>query len=501
MAYCNLSFQCIEIMTELRIPNKIEMLFVLQSFVTESAKVIHLPNSLVERLKLVSEEAFLHVLKNAFSPEESSHIRVTVKTNSLYFQLSFFDKGLPFDNSLAKEYHPETAISQMDTEGMELFLIKQFVDRVEWINHGIKGKEFRLSLELPQKDIFTLLKGKKGKQEEVVTNIDNIEIKSFEPGDAIKIARTIYRAYGYTYPNEELYYPEKITALNKNGQLVSVVCYDRKKDEVVGHYALERPSAGSVAESGQAVVAPGYRGFHLMGKMRNVLEEKAEELQLEGILSQPVTTHILSQKVNAGFGSKPCGFSFGLVPQKLSFRQIDTSLSQRESCMLYFKPMKPRKRTLWLPEQHKKIIGTIYSHLNIHYREDSLTTTKPDKDGKVQSNYYAGWGFGVINVSELGKNNFFEIKQALYNLLFTLKADVIFLYIPLEDADISSLTESVEKEKFFFCGITPSFLNGKDVVRFEYLNGTIDASKIKIYGEQAKEIFSYVLNEKEKVLR
>ncbi len=491
-------------MNTLRIPNKVEMLFVLQSFVVESAKVWHLPDSLLERLKLVSEEAFLHVIKNAFSPGESSHIRITTKIDNLYFKLSFFDKGLPFDSSLAKEYHPEADINSLDTEGMELFLIKQYVDHVEWINHGIKGKEFRLSFGLPKRDIFTILKDKKegkDKKEESVANINNVEIRPFKETDAIKIARTIYRAYGYTYPNEDLYYPEKIAALNKSGRLISVVCYDKKREEVVGHYALERPLPGSIVESGQAVVAPGYRGFHLMDKMRNILENKAGELRLEGIISQPVTTHVFSQKVNVNFGSLPCGFSFGLVPQKLSFRQIDASLSQRESCMLYFKPLKPRKRTLWLPEQHKEIIEKIYNNLNISYGEGSQMVTNPDENGKVQSNYYAGWGFGVINVSELGKNNFFEIKQALYNLLFTLKADVIFLYISLENADISALVEMAEKEKFFFCGITPSFLNGKDVIRFEYLNGSIDSSKIKIFGDEAKEIFSYVLNEKEKVLR
>lgn len=488
-------------MNTLRIPNKIEMLFVLQSFVVESAKVYKLPDTLLERLKLVSEEAFLHIIKNSFSPDESSHIRVTTKVDHLYFKLSFFDKGLPFDSSLAKEYHPEADINLLDTEGMELFLIKQYVDHVEWVNHGYKGKEFRLSFALPKRDIFTILKGKKEKKEESVENVNDIEIRPFKESDAIKIARTIYRAYGYTYPNEDLYYPEKITDLNKSGRLISVVCHDKKRDELVGHYALERPSLGCIVESGQAVVAPGYRGFHLMDKMRNILEDKAVKLQLEGIMSQPVTTHIFSQKVNANFGSLPCGFSFGLVPQKLSFRQIDTSLSQRESCMLYFKPLKPRKRTLSLPEQHKEIIEKIYKNLGIDYRKGRQTVTDTDEKGKVQSNYYAGWGFGVIEVNELGKNNIYEIKQALYNLLFTLKADVIFLYISIEETDISALVEQVEKEKFFFCGITPSFLNGKDVIRFEYLNGSIDASKIKILGDEAKEIFSYVLNEKEKVLR
>ncbi|MBE0650517.1 MAG: ATP-binding protein [Bacteroidales bacterium] len=487
-------------MNTLQIPNKVEMLQVLQSFVVESAKVYNLPDNLLEKLKLISEEAFLQVIKNSFSPNEESSVKINIQADDFYFQLSFFDKGLPYDESLAREYHPVTDIDSFDAEGMELFLIRQYVDNVEWINHGHDGKEFRLSFEIPHRDIITILKNDTEQSEEKISSPDDVEIREFRESDAIKIARTIYRAYGYTYPNEDMYYPEKIVKLNASGELISVVCFDKKTEEVVGHYALERPGLGAVAESGQAVVAPGYRGLNLMGKMRDILESKAELLKLEGIMSQPVTSHIYSQKVNTSFGSHPCGISFGLVPQKLSFKQINQSLSQRESCMLYFKPFKQRNKTLFIPERHLEIIKKIYQELQIPFLEGVFAVPDRNEPGQVLSGYAAGWGFGEIVVKKPGSKNFTEVKRALYDLLFTLKADVIFLYVPLEERDLSELIELVEKEKFFFCGIVPSYLDGKDVIKFEYLNGSIDTSKIEIYGEEAKQIFSYILNEKERVL-
>lgn len=489
-------------MTELQIPNQTGMLLVLQSFVEESARVYHLPENMLQHLRLISEEAFLHILKNSFNPDELSTIKVVTDVDDAFFILSFFDKGLPFDSSLAKQYHPETDVNAVDTEGMELFLIKQFADKVEWVNHGSGGKEFRLSFELPQRDIISILNNKRPKDKETVAiHADDIDIRPFKDSDAIKIARTIYRAYGYSYPNEDLYYPERITAQNRSGKLVSMVCHDKRRDEIVGHYALERPALGSVAESGQAVVSPDYRGFHLMNKMRVLLEEKAVELRLEGIMSQPVTTHIFSQKVNIGFGSLPCGFSFGLVPQKLSFRQISNTLSQRESCMFFFKPLIKRNRKLFIPPKHKAIIEKIYNNLGIEFTPGKQIQNSVSGANKVKSNYYAGWGFGVIEVTKPDTNTFDTIKRAFYNLLFTLKAEVIFLFISLEHDDITELVKQVEREKFFFAGIAPSLLNGKDAIRFEYLNGTIDSSKINIYGEKSQEIFDYVLSEKERVLK
>jgi len=489
-------------MNTLTIPNNVSTLPVLQSFVVESAKLYQLPKTLLEHLKLISEEAFLHILRNSFAPDEISEIRITTDIDSFFFKLSFFDKGLPFDATLVKEFQPSDNVDSLDIEGVDLFIIKQYVKHIQWISHGSEGKEFRLLLELPDKDIVTILENKKQIPERTfVPEIDDIVVRPFEESDAIKISQAIYKAYGYTYPNEDLYYPERIIKLNKSGELISIVSFDTKRNQVVGHYALEKVLDSVIAESGQAVVAPAYRGFNLMEKMRDQLESRAKELQLEGIMSQPVTTHVYSQKANIRFSSRPCGLSFGLVPMKLSFRQIHQSLSQRESCLTYFKTLKKRKRKVFIPEKHKEIIQSIYRDLELEFEAANENLTKTDQSGEVKSTYSSSWGFGVINVRELGTNNQNEIKQAMHNLLFNMKAEVIFLFIPLENGDITDLIELLERERFFFSGLIPSYFRGKDIIRFEYLNGMIDISKINVFEDRAKQIFDYILNEKEKVLK
>jgi anti-sigma regulatory factor (Ser/Thr protein kinase) len=144
-------------MNTLQIPNKTGMLPVLQSFVVESARVDNLPEKLLEKLQLVSEEAFLHVIQTSFAPDEESVIRVSTQLTSRYFELSFFDQGLPYDASMEKEFQPVSDVESADTAGMELFLIQQFADHVAWVNHGQEGKEFRLQFEIPQQDIFTII--------------------------------------------------------------------------------------------------------------------------------------------------------------------------------------------------------------------------------------------------------------------------------------------------------------------------------------------------------
>jgi anti-sigma regulatory factor (Ser/Thr protein kinase) len=481
-------------MTVLKVPNDTAYLPVLQSFVLSSAELAKIDKFFFPKLQLVCEEAFVYILKNSFEDGESDFVTVKTTVENSRFILSFFDTGLPFDESLSRGY----SLNDFSAEGLELFLIKQYADRVEWINHGNEGKEFRLSFDMSGEDIFTIDRNKKEqKPDKENLNPEDIEIRLFEKNDAIKISRIIYRAYGYTYPNVDMYYPQKISDLNKNGELISIVAVNKKNGEMLGHYALERPGLGNIAESGQAVVSPKCRGMGLMKNMRNLLEQRAKELKLEGIMSQPVTSHIFSQRVNEGFGSTACGFSYGLVPSKLSFKQLNQTLSQRESCFLYFKVLKQRNRELYIPEKHAEIIETIYTDLNIGYKKkNSCGNTKSE----VTYTYSPNWGIGTINVYKIANETFSEIKKALYNLLFSMKAEVIFLNITLEDGEISGLVEKTEKEKFFFAGICPSLLKGKDAVRFEFLNGMIDESKIQVYSEHAGKIFEYISAQRKEVL-
>ena len=480
------------------IPNKIGCLKILQSFVVESAKLLDIDKKNVSKLELICEEALTYVMQASFDKDEDSRIKIELGIDDSHFRISFFDKGLPYDESLSPSYEIKKDIEDISSlKGMELFFLKKFTKQLEWINHGNSGKELRLLLPMPYSDI-TELDTVKEKSDDRSVDASQILIRKMQPSDAISIARVIYRTYGYTYPNEDMYYPQKIQEFNASFKLVSIVCIDESTHELIGHYALERESLGIIAESGQAVVMPQYRGLNLMSKMRYELENCAKELKLEGTMAQPVTTHTFSQKVNIKNGSKVCGISFGLVPKELNFKAIASPLSQRESCMLYFKLLKNRKRNIYIPKKHQDMITKIYNNIGLDYLASTKQSNK--KSANIDSSYNTSWGFGVINVEEIALDSLPQIKTALHHLRLDLSADVIFLYISLEHATIDELVEDIEKLGFFFCGITPSFLNGKDVIRFEYLNTMIDTAKIKVESDIAKELFEYVKNQMQRVL-
>ncbi len=63
---------------------------------------------------------------------------------------------------------------------------------------------------------------------------ETFTVRPFSPADAQEITRLLYRTYGYSYPFEPLYYPERLSALNADGSFQSLVAVS-SQGQIVGH--------------------------------------------------------------------------------------------------------------------------------------------------------------------------------------------------------------------------------------------------------------------------
>src|SRR5437016_14415296 len=120
-------------------------------------------------------------------------------------------------------------------------------------------------------------------------------VRRLTPSDAASIPSLTVKVNGESYIHAEMYHPERLIRLNQSGELVSVVAID-EANEVVGHYALERPNLDRIAESGEAMVLPEHQHHHLLDRMRTVLEAEAMRERLTGIYGNTVTHHVFSQR-------------------------------------------------------------------------------------------------------------------------------------------------------------------------------------------------------------
>ncbi len=483
------------------IQNDLFYLPICKSFVESFLNLIKLEKDLSNKIILITEEAMVHTIKYSYEPEEKGDIKFTIKLDNHQLILSFYDTGMPFDPSEIKAYDPNKKnISEIDTDPLGLFLIDKIADNVKWINHGKKGKELQISFKLPIKDITEISNKdelKLFKEEVELAPPQNYDIHHARDKEFYQISKCIYKTYGYSYPNEDMYYPEKIKSLNEVGKLISVVATD-EKGNVVGHYALERYDLGQIAETGQAIVDPRHRKRRLMERMRNKLEEIAKELGLKGIYSQPVTSHTASQKVNRKFGSKPFGISLAYAPKSLHFKKlINNKLFQRESCMYYFKPLVnlvPKKIYIW--EKYIEIVKFIYK--NAGFPEYIFLKSKgiPDKKrGSVETNYYPSWGFGVISVKNIAEDTLSLIKKGLFYLTMKGDAEIVYLMLPIEREGSDILMKKANELGFIFSGIAPFALDGEDALKMQFPNHDLNLDLLKVEGDDAKKILEFIKKE------
>ncbi len=321
-------------------------------------------------------------------------------------------------------------------------------------------------------------------------------VRRLRAEDAEGVVDCVRRVYGDSYIiHTELYHPEEIVALNEAGRLVSVVALDTS-DEIVGHYALERPDPSfRVAESGEAMVLPQHQHHHLLEKMRLLLEEEAGRLGLTGIFGRTVTNHLFSQKMVERFGERPCGVSLGRTPR--TFRNMREALSQRMSVVFYFKYLGTVDAVrIHVPSRHREMCRQIYEQFQV--RLDLATSQSVPESGDFVVDNHAELKRANILVRRVGKDTVQQVRTVHRELCRGQQVEVVYLELPLTEPGTPEACQALESEGFFFSGVAPLYFPEGDVLRLQFLNVDLDTSVLQIESPFARSLLAYVDQERQR---
>jgi hypothetical protein len=301
--------------------------------------------------------------------------------------------------------------------------------------------------------------------------------------------------YGESYIHPEMYQPDRIARMNETGQLVSFVAVD-SAGTVVGHYALERPDLGPVAEEGEALVLPEHRHRYLMEGLRELLEEEARRMGLTGLFGRAVTNHIYSQRVQEHFGLRPCGVSLGASPRTM--HNMPEALPQRMSLILAFKYLQPPQQVaVHAPPHHQATCARIYEHLGVAV--EFLPPGPAEGPGVVEVSFLPAKQQALVRVRRVGTDTAAEVARARRELSAGSGVEVIFLELPLAQAGTPGLCRAAEEAGFYFSGVGPCFARDGDALRLEALNVELDVALLQIETPFARELVEYVARERERV--
>jgi hypothetical protein len=320
-------------------------------------------------------------------------------------------------------------------------------------------------------------------------------IRRLSHGDAAGVARLVGLIYGDTYYPRDLYDPEAIVRRNELGTLISVVALD-SAGQPVGHYALERPDLGPVAEASDAIVLPEHRHRHLMERMRLLLREEGTRLGLVGLVGYPVTNHTYSQDAEEHFGAHPCGLALGLWPR--SFHNLPEPLTHRMSFIIYYCFLRPNVPVVvHTATHHQGMLSRIYGQygVTVELREDASA----EGAGHITVEYEDAVAAGTIRVHRVGADTSAAVRRACQDLCRSSGAKAITLELPLTQLGSAEVCRAAEDDGFFFSGLGPAFTGDGDMLLLQLPREEIDISLLRIDHPFANELLAYVDGERARV--
>jgi anti-sigma regulatory factor (Ser/Thr protein kinase)/L-amino acid N-acyltransferase YncA len=463
----------------------------------ELLRQLPLPSADAQALEELVHGAVRHGVDHAYAEGEEGSLQLTIREKHGRLEILVRDFGIPQDVQKLEE-----ALHVPGTSNSTLFgcHLARLVDEVHWLAYGPEGKALQIIKWLHDTHITEQVAAETlvpFHEEPPPAPEQNYVIRRMKPEEAVQVSQLMYRAYGNSYFNADVYYPERIVAQNANGTLLSIVAQG-EDGSLVGHCALERNREGPVAEGGQAVVDPTHRGRGLLNRIKEAMVQEAQQLNLVGWWADAVGVHPFTQKSNATHGGHLTSVHLGISPKTERFRNLVEDLSQRVTCLLYFHWLNPpTSRTIHVPTRHRAIVSTIYENLgcSLQFGEAS----QPTGDGLLVTRVDAGAGTALIRADKLGEDTILTIRHAKRTLVEQAHVEAVFVELPLADPGTPVIAEALEEEGLGFVGVAPHFSRRGDLLQLVYLVEPLPRESIKLFEDFAALLVNYTLREQQRV--
>jgi serine/threonine-protein kinase RsbW len=446
-----------------------------------------------QRIQLALEEACSDVIQTSFGPDDEGEFDVSFLLRRDGIEIHIHDMGLPVDPNMNPVYDPK----KESLDGLGAFLISHMVDSYQFNNLGKLGKETVLIKYFDTQNVGEDAPEPKGQEAAPLPKKDeviqvNFNLRRMKDEEALDVCRCIYDCYGYSYANENVYYPERMIAMNEEGKLLSVVAVT-DDGEVGGHFAIINYDH-LPPEAGIAVTKKKFRGQGFARQLGEKLSEAAAESGVRGLQVKEVTAHPYTQKFCAKLGYSDCGILLAHSPKTLSFKGIADKLKQRNSDILGFKYLiEPDPISIYVPQRHDAMVCKLFENIGVKtICLDLPVAPKAAYEQTVMNvTVHSARALAEIAVIECGPDALPILRKELRKL-FMDEIQVIEFYLSLDDPAAVALVPDLEKMGFMFTGVLPETGIGNALV-MQCFNGVhIDYDELVIVSDVAKELVAYL---------
>jgi anti-sigma regulatory factor (Ser/Thr protein kinase) len=444
----------------------------------------------VAGLERAVEEVCVNVLEHGFEPGQAASLDVILLRRPGHIVVAVEDQGRPFDFA---------ALEAGKSSGLAVPSLMAFADTVCFASLGRRGNRVEICKRLPFDHIEAYIAG--GKAPELTSpppgpSTEPVTVRLMRPDDAIAVARCTYAVYGYTLPDDYLYFPDRMREMLAGG-LLEVCVAETAGGEIVGYLTCELERAGApVGYMEEGLVDPRFRHRGLLEQMLKFMQRRATERGMMGLLGEAVTVHPYSQKSNLALGFSEMGVQLGDEAPSVDFKQIDSAATKKRTATIlnYLKTAEATRRTVYAPPHHRAVIERVYHHgaFPRDVRDPSAGQASAASHAAVRVEACPGWSEASIRVTAYGPD-LPELVRARLRELCLQRVDWICVDLPLSHPGAGLFCAALETLGFFFAGVIPD-LADDDVLRLQYLNEVeADVESAQIASAFSKELFAYVV--------
>jgi len=459
------------------------------AFLREATGPLGLGAPEVSGLERAVETVCLNVVERGFGPGDRASFDVALLRRPAHLVVVIEDQGLPFD------FMSLEAGSGSGPAGPSL---TGLADAVRFQNRGTRGNRVEIVKRLPFAHIETYIAG--GQAAPVApssspASIAPVTVRLMTPDDAIAVARCTYAVYGYTLPDDYLYFPDRVCEM-LHGGLLEVYIGATPEGDVVSCLTCEVAHAGApVGYIGEGLVDPRFRHHGLLEHMLRFAQLRASERGLLGLYAEAVTVHPYSQKSNLALGFTEMGVQLGDEAPTVDFKQIEgvASKGRTATVVCFLKTNEGPRRVVYAPPHHRAMIERLYEHGKFRRDlKDASAPATPTHGAQVSVDVSPEWSEASIHVTAYGAD-LPDLVRARLRELCRRRIDWIGLDLPLSEPGAAQVCASLEALGFFFSGIVPDLV-GDDILRLQYLNDVeIDVASAQIASDFGKDLFAYVV--------
>jgi anti-sigma regulatory factor (Ser/Thr protein kinase) len=473
-----------------------ELLPAVVDFVKRTANQLGLRGKAAEHLGRVVETICRNVIDHVFGPDEEGRYDVYVFRQPGQVVIAIEDQGLPSDY-----------VSLQDGSGTGLpdTLHRSFADEIRFVNLGRRGNRVELVKHLPHADVREHLSENEHHRTvraSAATESTLLEIRMMRPEESFELSRCVHRSYGYSYDWDDIYYPDRIRELQESGLMRSCVAVT-PEGEFVGHLALTLERADSpVAEAGQAVVDPRFRGHQLFERMKTFLSEHAKGWGMYGLYSEATAVHPYSQKGNLHLGAKETGYLLGYIPASVSYKEIGEDREGRRGsvALFYMRVNTEPEREAYPPVAYQESARRVIEHCGLRRSIQNASEPKMPASSRVSVNVRRDHNLAFLRVEEPGAD-LGELVRLHLRELCLHHVDCIYVDLPLSHPATAQAGAGLRDLGFFFGGIIPEAYDGAvrgDLLRLQYLNNVeIKPDDVHTASDFGRELLSLIFWQKD----